>query len=299
MARARIRLPGVQQLRPVRHRAGAPPARRNCACICRPNQWSPRRDGAAVIDGAQWIECTKAHSLGCNWLVPEEQDEVLRGRCLADSLIRREPDADDTIAQEKLADTTTAMHRLVLQLLRHRPARRPVLAQRRRPGLRSAVELQRGQEGHDRTCRRGDHDRPRRIPRRLPRVAAGAARRALPHHARPLPPRGRPLLPAHPGRNRPRRRPLPRRLPRAVRRRTRRLPGRNRAALQVRAARGLAGVVHLRVRHHASVGGLRGVLRALSAHHRHHRHRPRGRPGPARRQGALRGSAGHRSAGVL
>ena len=74
-------------------------------------------DGATVIDGAQWIECTKAPSLGCNWLVPEEQDEVLRGRCLADSLIRREPEADDTIAQEKLADTTTAMHRLVLQLL--------------------------------------------------------------------------------------------------------------------------------------------------------------------------------------
>ena len=32
-------------------------------------------DGAAVIDGAQWIACTKSDSLGCNWLVPEEQDE--------------------------------------------------------------------------------------------------------------------------------------------------------------------------------------------------------------------------------
>ena len=33
-------------------------------------------DGAAVIDGAQWIGCTKAPNLGCNWLVPEEQDEA-------------------------------------------------------------------------------------------------------------------------------------------------------------------------------------------------------------------------------
>lgn len=30
--------------------------------------------GAAVIDGQIWIACTKAASLGCNWLVPEEQE---------------------------------------------------------------------------------------------------------------------------------------------------------------------------------------------------------------------------------
>jgi hypothetical protein len=54
---------------------------------------------AAVIDGRIWIACTKAGSLGCNWLVPEDQGfGGERGRCLADSLIRREPDADDTIA---------------------------------------------------------------------------------------------------------------------------------------------------------------------------------------------------------
>jgi hypothetical protein len=63
-------------------------------------------DGAAVIDGSLWVRCTKSASTGCNWLVPEEQDEGPRGRCLADSLIRREPEADDTIALEKLADTT-------------------------------------------------------------------------------------------------------------------------------------------------------------------------------------------------
>ena len=74
-------------------------------------------DGGAVIGESQWVLCAKSVSLGCNWLVPEEQDELLRGRCLPDSLIRREPAVDDTIAQEKLADTTTAMHRLILQLL--------------------------------------------------------------------------------------------------------------------------------------------------------------------------------------
>jgi hypothetical protein len=30
--------------------------------------------GSAVIDGQIWIACTKAASLGCNWLVPEEQE---------------------------------------------------------------------------------------------------------------------------------------------------------------------------------------------------------------------------------
>ena len=30
--------------------------------------------GTAVIDGQIWIACTKAASLGCNWLVPQEQE---------------------------------------------------------------------------------------------------------------------------------------------------------------------------------------------------------------------------------
>jgi hypothetical protein len=74
--------------------------------------------GKAVIDGERWIACTKAASLGCNWLVPEEQEfKGQRGRCLADSLVRREPDADDTIALEKLASTATALRRLIYQLI--------------------------------------------------------------------------------------------------------------------------------------------------------------------------------------
>jgi hypothetical protein len=74
--------------------------------------------GAAVIDGQIWIACTKAASLGCNWLVPQDQElGGQRGRCLADSLIRREPDADDTIAVEKLVSTGIALRRLIYQLI--------------------------------------------------------------------------------------------------------------------------------------------------------------------------------------
>lgn len=72
----------------------------------------------ALIEGRIWTACTKAADLGCNWLVPEEHDlEGQRGRCLADSLIRREPDADDTIAVEKLVSTGIALRRLIYQLL--------------------------------------------------------------------------------------------------------------------------------------------------------------------------------------
>src|SRR6202035_5595095 len=74
--------------------------------------------GAAVIDGQIWIACTRAASLGCNWLVPQEQElGGERGRCLADSLIRREPDADDTVAVEKLVSTGIALRRLIYQLI--------------------------------------------------------------------------------------------------------------------------------------------------------------------------------------
>ncbi|SPM42829.1 Uncharacterized protein MNAB215_5049 [Mycobacterium numidiamassiliense] len=72
----------------------------------------------AAVGGGHWIACTKAADLGCNWLVPEEQrDQAGRGRCLADSLIRREPAADDTIAVEKLVSTAVDLRRLTCQLL--------------------------------------------------------------------------------------------------------------------------------------------------------------------------------------
>jgi hypothetical protein len=84
--------------------------------------------GAAVIDGCDWIGCTKAADLGCNWLVPEEQlDHANRGRCVADSLIRRGPAADDTMAVEKLASTAVDLRRLTFHITtRSTPWLRPV-----------------------------------------------------------------------------------------------------------------------------------------------------------------------------
>jgi hypothetical protein len=73
-------------------------------------------DDFANVDGQRWMRCTQNETSRCNWLVPEEQEAYHRGRCLADSLIRREPDAADTIAREKLVPTAVALRRLVYQL---------------------------------------------------------------------------------------------------------------------------------------------------------------------------------------
>lgn len=74
-------------------------------------------DGTAEVDGQRWVRCTQHEPLGCNWLTPAENAAAARGRCLADSLIRREPDPDDTIAREKLVPTAVALRRLVYQLV--------------------------------------------------------------------------------------------------------------------------------------------------------------------------------------
>lgn len=73
--------------------------------------------GAATVDGLIWERCTQTGPLGCNWLAAAEQPAAARGRCLPDSLIRREPAADDTLAREKLSATAVALRRLVFQLL--------------------------------------------------------------------------------------------------------------------------------------------------------------------------------------
>ena len=75
----------------------------------------PIVDGSAVVDGAPWVRCTQHGTLGCNWLAPVESTYE-RGRCLSDSLIRREPAADDTLAREKLVPTAAALRRLVYQV---------------------------------------------------------------------------------------------------------------------------------------------------------------------------------------
>jgi hypothetical protein len=76
----------------------------------------PIVDGAVVINGRRWVRCTQYQPLGCNWLALDEQTPYERGRCLADSLIRREPAADDTLAREKLVPTAAALRRMVYQL---------------------------------------------------------------------------------------------------------------------------------------------------------------------------------------
>jgi len=78
----------------------------------------PVVDGSAVVGsdpGSEWGRCTQHGTLGCNWLAPAESTYE-RGRCLSDSLIRREPAADDTLAREKLVPTAEALRRLVYQL---------------------------------------------------------------------------------------------------------------------------------------------------------------------------------------
>jgi hypothetical protein len=76
----------------------------------------PVADGVAQVDGQRWVRCTQSKTVGCNWLALDEQSPYERGRCLAHSLIRREPAADDTLAREKLVATTAALRRLVYQL---------------------------------------------------------------------------------------------------------------------------------------------------------------------------------------
>ncbi|MCV7176726.1 zinc-binding metallopeptidase family protein [Mycolicibacterium sphagni] len=73
-------------------------------------------DRAAVLDGVRWTRCTQSGPLACNWLASEATDVAARGRCLAHSLIRREPAPDDTIAREKMLPATLALRRLVYQL---------------------------------------------------------------------------------------------------------------------------------------------------------------------------------------
>ena len=69
-----------------------------------------------MVDGERWIRCTQTRRSAATGCARDEQTSYQRGRCLADSLIRREPDADDTLASEKLVPTAGALRRLVYQL---------------------------------------------------------------------------------------------------------------------------------------------------------------------------------------
>ncbi|WP_435172633.1 zinc-binding metallopeptidase family protein [Gordonia hongkongensis] len=83
-------------------------------------------DGAGAGSGASgpkkqlWVWCANRDRTHCNWLTLAEvtEDSIgLRGRCLPESLIRRQPDAEDTIALEKLAPASFDLRLLVYQLV--------------------------------------------------------------------------------------------------------------------------------------------------------------------------------------
>ena len=65
-----------------------------------------------------------------------------------------------------------------------RPARRCRTTSARAAWPSTCSSSRQRRAGHHRPRRRRDHHRPRRDPRRLPRAAAGAPRRAVPHDAR-------------------------------------------------------------------------------------------------------------------
>ena len=113
---------------------------------------------------------------------------------------RRRPDG-----LEAFARTEAAKRRLVFQL---DALGLPVVGRDVDPehGLAFDLLSSARRAGGHRSRRRAHHARPGRGRRRLPRVAARAARRAVPHLARPPPARGRALLLGRAGR--PRRAPI-------------------------------------------------------------------------------------------
>ncbi|MFT3716027.1 MAG: putative zinc-binding metallopeptidase [Gordonia sp. (in: high G+C Gram-positive bacteria)] len=78
-------------------------------------------DGEAALDrGTAVARCSEHAATGCNWVVevdaePVDMPDDRRGRCLADSLIRRVPAPGHPHAKE-LASTAQVLRRLVFQL---------------------------------------------------------------------------------------------------------------------------------------------------------------------------------------
>lgn len=72
------------------------------------------------IDGVRWVRCSNWNDRNCNWLTLAEVDEAnagLRGRCLPESLIRRQPDPGDSIAFDKFISACMDLRMLVYQLV--------------------------------------------------------------------------------------------------------------------------------------------------------------------------------------
>ncbi|MDT5056543.1 MAG: hypothetical protein QOF66_4909 [Mycobacterium sp.] len=240
-------------------------------------------DGTVIADGQRWIRCTQNSTLGCNWLVVEEEQEThQRGRCLADSLIRREPDASDTIAREKLVPTAAALRRLVYQLLdiglpidpfwRHDGGLAFDLVSSYSKGERVVIGHANGVIAIDLVESLDAYRESLRVRLGEPyRTMLGHFRQEVGHYYQSV------LVENGTGAER---------YLTACRELFGNEPAGYAGALdhhyKFGAPAGWRGL-HLGVRNHASLGGLRRMFCPLSAHHRHHRDQPRDRHGAARR----------------
>ena len=207
----------------------------------------------------------------CIW--PNATGWSRRGRCArlctSCALTRTRPNDADTVAMAAFATAEKAKRRLIAEL---DDLKLPIVGRDEDPDFGLAFDLlsSRVREGVHRPRERRDHPGSRRGRRRAPRAAADLDGRAVPHPARPLPPRDRALLLLPAGRHVAG---LPAAAPRTVRRSRGRLPGRAGPALQRGRAARLGERLRVVLRHHAPRRGLGRDVRALPAHPRHPGHR--------------------------
>ena len=230
--------------------------------------------------GLVWHVCANLGLSGCTWLAAAKG-----GQCFACDLTRTRPSDKDLVGLTNFPAAERAKRHLVFELdtLGFRVVGKdPAKGGDEENGLAFDLLSSVAENvviGHDDgviTIDLAESDDAHREKIRA------RARRAVPDDARPLPARDRPLLRVAarpgPGADGP--------VHRAVRRRERGLPGGHRPALQGGRAGGLGEVVHLDVRDHAPVRGLRRDLGALPAHLRHRRDAPGSTASPRSRRSA-------------
>ena len=217
--------------------------------------------------------CTNLDTAGCNWVVATSGT-----LCRSCSLTRTRP-ADGDPEMPAFVAAERAKRRLVVELVE---LGLPITDRRADPRLGTDLRpaLQPPDRRHHRPRLGRDHAGPGRGRRRPPRAAAHLHGRALPHPARALPARDRPLLLR--GARRERR--CAAGVPDPLRRPGRGLPVRPRPAL-LGGRSGRVGVgVRVLLRDDAPGRGLGRDLRPLPAHPRHRRHRSRVRVRARRRR---------------
>ena len=170
----------------------------------------------ARADGGEWRQCANLAQARCNWMVPVDDDDLL-------PVLRAQPHHPRPRRPRQPRALAGARGREAAAGLRADAARPAAREPSGETGQGLAFDFLADAEprpaGADRPRRRAHHHQHRRGQLGRARAAAGRARRALPHAARPPAPRGRPLLLGRAG---PRRR-QDRRVPRDLRRRERRL----------------------------------------------------------------------------